>query len=245
MKVLIVDDEANARENLRLRLKKIDPSINIVGEAESVAEALQYLSKHDIDLIFLDIEMPVENGFQLLVQVKEISFEVIFVTAYNEYALEAFDHLALAYITKPVDNQLLTKAYNKAKSTLPTQDNQTILNQLANVINHVNQSQKIAIPIESGLKMVELESIIFLEADEGYVRFELKDASSIISSKRLSYFEDNLNPQQFIRVHRSFIVNKNYIDYYHKVGFLKLSNEKEIPVSKNFRTELRQLLKGN
>jgi len=243
MRVFIVDDESNARENLRLRLIKIDPTVIIVGEAENIYDAYDLLINLTVDLVFLDVEMPGGNGFKLLKKLNTIDFEVIFVTAYSEYAIEAFDHLAIGYITKPIDNELLTKTYLKAKNKHSNGLDSEIIERLALGIKGINKSSKLAIPVESGLQLVDLESIITLESSDGYVIFNLLDDKRIISSKRMTYFEQNLDNSQFIRIHRSHMVNRDFVESYHKIGFIKLSNGKEIPVSRNFRSEVSRRLK--
>jgi len=244
MKVLIVDDEINARENLRLRLIKLDPEVLIIGEAANINEAYDVIMSNDIDLIFLDVEMPGGNGFSLLEKLNSIDFEVVFVTAYSQYAMEAFDHFALGYITKPIDNELLTKAYLKAKNKQTKKLDIEMISRLSQEIKGMARSSKLAIPIDAGLQMVSLDTIITLESSDGYVLFTLTEGKKIVSSKRMTYFEQNLDNTQFIRVHRSYMVNRDFVESYHKIGFIKLINGNEIPVSRNFRSEVSNILRS-
>lgn len=244
MKVLIVDDEINARENLRLRLSKLDPDVIIIGEASNVNDAYEMIISNPIDLIFLDVEMPGGNGFSLLEKLNSIDFEVVFVTAYSQYAMEAFDHFALGYITKPIDNELLTKAYLKAKNKQSKKIELEMISRLSREIKGFTRSSKLAIPVDSGLQMVDLETIITLESSDGYVLFTLTEGKKIVSSKRMTYFEQNLSNSQFIRIHRSYMVNRDFVESYHKVGFVKLVNGNELPVSRNFRSEVSSILKS-
>jgi two-component system LytT family response regulator len=243
MRILIVDDEANARENLKLRLNRIDPSLILVGEAENVEEAYAFIQSTSIDLIFLDVEMPGGNGFSLLKKLSSIDFEVIFVTAYSEYAMQAFDHLALGYVTKPIDNELLTKAYLKAKNRKSNSLDIDVISRLTQEIKGISRSSKLAIPIDSGLQLVDIDTIITLESSDGYVIFTLTESKKIVSSKRLTYFEHSLANNHFIRIHRSFLVNRDFVESYHKIGFIKLTNGAEIPVSRNFRSDVSRILK--
>ena len=244
MKVLIVDDEAHARQNLKRRLINLDPKIIIIGEAKGVDEAITILKQNQPDILFLDIEMPDKNGFDLIESLDQISFEVVFVTAYNQYALKAFEQLALAYITKPIDNDLLVKAYEKAKANRSSSHQQDLLKALSAQLSNFNSSGKIAIPVDKGLKMVDVKDIMYAEASEGYSIVWLNDKSKVISSKRLSYYEIELEHLKFYRIHRSYVINVNHVSSYSKAGHAVLSNGITLPVSNNYKKGLQQRLKG-
>lgn len=244
MNVLIVDDETHARNNLRKRLQDIDPSINILGESDSARSARKLIASHDIDLIFLDIEMPEENGFDLLESLSNINFDVIFVTAYNEYALKAFQYHAVGYITKPIDNQMLKSTYLKIKNSKKPTVSEQLLKSLSAEIKNSSMNTKVAIPVESGLEMIDKLNLIMLEIEDGYTALHLLDKKVIYSSKRLKYFEENLDSSKFVRIHRSYMVNVDYIEKYHRIGAITLSNGKEMPVSRKYKSNLANHLKG-
>ncbi|MBT8234346.1 MAG: response regulator transcription factor [Saprospiraceae bacterium] len=243
MNVLIVDDEENARQNLRLRLLDIDKEICAISEAESIESAKAILDLGEIDVVFLDIEMPEQDGFALLDVYPNIDFEVIFVTAYNEYALKAFEYLALAYITKPIDNEHLSNVYTKVKKLKMPSINQNVINKLSKQLKLLRSSGKVAVPVEAGFNMIENDDIVLFEASEGYTEIHLRNGTKIVSSKRLKYFESVLDQDIFLRIHRSYIVNVNRIKSYHRVGFVVLENDQEMPVSRNYKSNVINKLK--
>lgn len=235
---ILVDDESNNRENLAHLLVKYCPSIEIVGQAASVAEATHLIKTTSPEVVFLDIEMPGGNGFSLLEKLSPIHFQVIFVTAFDSYALNAIKFSALDYILKPIDKGELMAAVAKLK---PAQNHQQP--QLSNLNDFLKGgSRKIALNLSEEIRLVELNNIIRIEADSNYCRFVLKGQESVLVSKHLGHFYEILKKQGFARVHQSHLINKQFLERYVKKegGYLMLTNGDQVPVS---RTQKEHVLK--
>ncbi|WP_105015217.1 LytR/AlgR family response regulator transcription factor [Polaribacter porphyrae] len=242
IKTIIVDDEINARENLRYLTKTFCPKIEIVYEASNVDSAITAIESYKPQLVFLDIEMPQKNGFQLIHHFKKIDFYIIFVTAYDKYAIKAFKYSALDYLLKPIDIEELKNAVKKVTDNLAKDDLQKRLQLLK-----VNQKKlkKIAIPYKSDYVIIDVDTIACIEADRMYAHIKLIDGKTYTASKKLSYYEDILsNSETFIRIHRSWIVNTRHIYLYSKKEkHLELSNQTIIPISKSYKEKFEDLFK--
>ncbi len=244
MKAIIVDDELKARENLRFILNdNFSKKINIVAVVGSVTEAKEAIEKQKPDVIFLDILMKGETGFDLLQELNNINFEVVFTTAYDEYAIQALKLNAADYLLKPIDLDELEIAINNVEDRLQTPKNQ---NQIAEVLHNISQKKaisKIAIPTSEGLSFVELTDIIRCESDENYTTFHFKDGTKKLVSKTIKFYEELLNKHGFFRTHRSHLVNLDYIKEFVRGdgGYLLLKNGKEVQVSRRKREEFLKL----
>ena len=198
LRALIVDDEFHARSNLEMLLENYCDDVDIVGTAASADEARLILSENKIDVIFLDIKMPGEDGFELLKSLDDKSFGVIFITAYNEYALDAFKADAVDYLEKPIDIEELTDAVEKIRkiksSETPLTLNQDLIDLIKSVVNKQMDFEKTSIPTRDGLVIVNNQDIIHLEASESYTTIFLSDGKKYLSSKNIKVFEENLNP---------------------------------------------------
>lgn len=235
IKTIIVDDEFNARESLVKLLSRYFPNkFIIVSKCENVHQALISIKKHKPDLVFLDIQMPDKNGFELFKELDEISFEVIFTTGYSEFALQAIKQSALDYLLKPINVNELILAINKYENKIGRKDE---INRFSLLIENLDSNQiefkKIAFPIENGYELVRPNSILYCKADSNYCTIVCSDGKNIILSKTLKFVEELLNNSIFQRVHKSYLVNLNYISKFQKVNelSLKLTNGETIPVS--------------
>ncbi len=235
---IIVDDESNNRENLRHLLIQHCPGIEIVGQAASVAEAMHLIRRASPEVVFLDIEMPGGDGFSLLEKLQPVDFQVIFVTAFDSYALNAIKFSALDYILKPIDKDELMGAVAKLKTL--QNDQQPQLSNLNNFLK--GESRKIALNLSDEIRLVELSNIIRIEADNNYCRFVLKNDETVLVSKHLGHFYDILKNQGFARVHQSHLISKACLEKYVKKdgGYLVLNNGDQVPVS---RTQKEHVLK--
>ncbi len=245
IKAIIIDDEERARRTLQLMLENFCPNIEILGAYKSVPEGVLAINKKNPDIVFLDIEMPEYNGFELLGFFKEVTFEIIFVTAYNQYALKAFEVSAVDYLLKPIDGDLLAKAIEKAAKRIG--NSQTFENiETLKDNTETDIFRRIALPVAEGLLFIEIEDIVYLEAEGAYTNLYLANKESIFVSKRLNYFEDLLNNRKsFYRCHRSFIININFVKKLNRnEGHLTLDNGKNIPLSRDKKNEFEQLLKS-
>jgi len=242
LKAIIVDDEPYCCESLSTLLERFCPEVKISAICHSGQEALTALQEIKPHLVFLDIEMPYMNGFELLERLPDIDFELIFTTSYDQYAIKAFRFSALDYLLKPIDREELQKAVKKVvdrkHSPLPQQ-----LEILLQKINQPNiPIQRIALPTMEGLQLVPVSSIISCSSDGNYTVFLMKGKQKIVASRPLKEVEEMLTEHSFFRVHHSYIVNMNEIDKFIKTdgGYLIMSDGSSVDVS---RSKKEMLLK--
>ena len=237
---ILVDDEINARENLRILLNDFCDNINIIGEATNVDEAVTIIKKHQPQIVFLDIEMPQKNGFRLLEEFDEINFHVIFVTAYDSYAIKAFQITAIDYLLKPIDISLLEKAVKKAEKQI---ENNTQVKRINLLQGNINKITKIAIPYKNDYAIVNICDIYSIEADRMYSILHMKNDKKYMVAKKLSYYENLLcDNTEFIRLHRSWIINVDKIETYSKKEkVVVLKTQFKVPVSKSYKEKFETL----
>jgi two-component system, LytTR family, response regulator len=215
LNAIIVDDEPAARSMLRQIIAEHCPMLHLIDDAPDVKTAVKLINKHAIDLVFLDIEMPEENGFALFEYFNAPTFETIFCTAYSEYALRAFEVSAVDYILKPISISKVIGAVEKAVKLVG--QNQII--QRVNVLKEnlsLNKLQKIALPMADSLVFVQLEDIYFFEADGSYTNVITQNGRTLVSKKIKEFDELLANDSRFYRVHRSFLINTHQILKYNK-----------------------------
>lgn len=236
LKSIIVEDEATSREILKNYLVKYCPVVELLGEAANIEEGLKLIGKHQPDLVFLDVEMPFGNAFDLLDQVPDRTFETVFVTAYHQYAMEALNQHAAYYLMKPISIDELMKAV-KYVEEIKTKENALQDKVLTPRVNNI--SGKITIPQLDGFEVLNVSDIIFCKADDNYTEIHLQK-QTIVVSKTLKYFEDALSGYPFARIHKSYLVNVNEVTKYRKGkgGSVVLSNGRELWVSANKKSEL-------
>lgn len=241
IKTLIIDDEHNASEFLEKLLKRYFPNkFHICKTCESVDEAVEAIDEFQPNLVFLDIQMPNKNGFELFKEIKEINFEVIFTTAHSEFAIDAIKRSALDYLLKPINYIDLLGAVTRfdEKSKKHIQQNQlSIL--IENMDAGDSAHKKIAIATETGFEFLKFNSIIYLEAQSNYTKFYLTDNSSIITAKTLKHFEEILPEDLFFRIHKTYLVNMNFIKRFSKVDefTVELITGQKLPVSHRKKDE--------
>lgn len=245
VKAVIVDDEVNSRETLRGMLRIYCPEILVVAEAEGVKSALQCVEQLKPDLVFLDIKMPDGSGFDFLQKASPIDFRVIFVTAYEEYAIKAFKFNAVDYITKPVDADELQDAVKKAMELYNSHNvNNSIRMLLENMGKPAaQQNKKIVLRTSNTVYVIEIEHIIRCESDRNYTVFHLIGKEKILISRSMKDFEDILEGHGFHRVHNSHLINFNYVKKFMKDDLiLVLTDNTNIPVAYRKRDELLQII---
>ena len=241
---IIIDDEERARNTLSSLLLSYCPEIEVLDTCSNVPDGVLAINKHKPDVVFLDIEMPDYNGFELLGFFREIDFDIIFVTAYSEYAIKAFEISAVDYILKPIDIDQLKNSVEKLKQKkLHSQMQEQIA--LLKDSYKGDDIRKIALSMSNGLTFVEIADIVLLEADGAYTTFYLKDGQKVLVSKKLKFYEDILsNRSFFFRTHRSYFVNVNYIKKYSRSdNAILMDNDFSITISRDRKQEFESLLK--
>lgn len=228
MKTLLVEDKAYIRKGLLNLLNLIESDVEVIGECESVKEAVVVANACKPDLIFLDINLTDGNAFQFLEQTVHLKFKIIFVTAYEEFALKALKIGAVDYILKPVDINDLEIALKKV-SKLSIEEQKKQINTAKSVWN--KDVSKLILSLHDSFQVVDLNELMYCESDKGYTTFYCSDGKRHMVSKTLKTFEEQLNTANFTRPHQSFMVNLKFIDKYDKSGVIHLKNGKKIPVS--------------
>lgn len=244
LNAIIIDDEERARNTLSSLLLNYCPEIKVISTCSNVPDGVIAINKNKPDVVFLDIEMPDYNGFELLGFFREIDFEIIFVTAYSEYAIKAFEISAVDYILKPIDIDQLKNSVEKLKQKkLHSQMQEQI--ELLKDSYKGNSIRKIALSMNDGLTFVEVDDIVYLEADGAYTNFHLKSGNKILVSKKLKFYEDILSIRpSFFRTHRSFLINVNYIKKYSRSeNLIILDNGSDVVISRDRKQEFETLLK--
>lgn len=236
LKTIVVDDEKPSREALSTYIRDFCPGVDIVAECDSVKPAYEAILKLKPQLVFLDIEMPNGNGFDLLKLFKTPPFKIIFVTAYSDYALRAFRFAAADYLLKPVKVDELVEAVSKVKHDVENEQTnlnlQILMEDLAHHDNHLHQ---MVVPDNKGFTVIKLVDLIMCEADGYCTCFYLTGKRKICSAKSLKHYEEMFANQQIIRVHRSFLVNHSKIMGYTKQGEIILEENLTCPLGNNYR----------
>jgi two-component system LytT family response regulator len=244
IRTVLVDDERTSMLTLESLLAKYFPAINIVGKAETVAQAVSEINKKSPELVFLDISLPDGEGFDVLEQIKQRNFEVIFITAYDQYAVKAFEFSALHYLVKPLTLDGLKDAINRFKE-LKTDEH---LDDKVNVLKESlkSKNEKIIIPSSEGLNVVRLSDIMRLEADDVYTYFYLTDGNRLMASRPLNNYEKILEDLPFSRLHAKHLVNLMYIKRYvkGKGGSVIMEDNTEVEVSVRKKPDFLAKLKN-
>jgi two-component system LytT family response regulator len=229
LKAILVEDEANSREILRNYITKYCPSIDLVGEAASIKEALVLIENNSLDIVFLDVEMPFGNAFDLLDQLPDRTFETVFVTAFDHYAKDALNNHAAYYLTKPINIDELINAVNYVEGV---REKEASLEGEVLTAKSKMVEGKLTLPQQDGFQILNVSEILYCKADDNYTEIYLLN-KKILVSKTLKYFEDALLEFPFARVHKSFLVNVNEVVKYRKGkgGSVVMSNGKEVMVS--------------
>ena len=240
LRSILVDDELSARKSLAAFIKDYCPDVEVIGEAEDIDKARELIDRLSPDLVFLDIEMPGGNAFDLLERFSAIDFDIVFITAFSDYAVRAFEMSASHYLLKPISIEALTIAVDKVvthRTNSYELERSRIL--LGNINNTEAQLQKIVLPLMDGFELVRLNEILYLAALDNFTQVHLANNRRITVCRKLKYFEDLLAQSGFFRIHRSHMVNKEYIQRYHKGkgGCVILTNGVELDVAQSRKKE--------
>lgn len=247
IKALMVDDEQSSLDLLNWLIGQFCPDITQVHQARSVADALPIIKKWNPDIVFLDIQMPHQSGFELLNAIEEWNFEVIFTTAFNDYAIQAIRFSALDYLLKPIDGQELQKAVERFKvKRMYAPAGQVLFRHfLQNLSSGSREKFKLALADVNDIKYVALDEIIRLQADSNYTHIFLKDKKPFVSAKTLKEYDEILEGHRFLRVHKSHLVNPQHITQYDRSGLLTLSDGSVVEVSRRKKEYVMEALRGS
>ncbi|HOZ30948.1 MAG TPA: LytTR family DNA-binding domain-containing protein [Bacteroidales bacterium] len=242
---IIVEDEISAREALKTYLNKYCPQIELIGEATDAKQAVDKIKQLEPQLVFLDVELPFGNAFDILESTSNVCFETIFVTAFSEYSLKALNQSAAYYILKPVNIEELIIAVNKVQDSLIKQEafnrNRIVLE---NFKEQKAEKRQVVVPTLEGFELIKMENIIRLQGNGNFTDIYLIDSKTKMACRFLKHYAEIL-PYPFIRVHKSHIINLNYVKSYHKSmgGYVILSDNKEIYISAGYKKEFLEHFK--
>lgn len=239
---VIVEDEKVAREVLAGYLQKYCPQVEVIGMAQNIKEAVPMLHELQPQLVFLDVEMPFGNAFDVLEACADLQFETIFVTAFSEYSLQALNRSAAYYLLKPLSIEELIQAVNKVYDQIEKKvlfDKNKIL--IENLKETQPEKQKVILPTMEGFEVVQIQEIIRLRGNGNFTDIYLKDGQKKMVCRFLKHFE-NILPRPFLRVHKSHIINLNYVKSYHKGtgGYVVLEDGSEIEISTSYKEAFMQ-----
>lgn len=245
IKSVIVEDESSAREALKSYLGKYCPQIEIIGVATDAKEAIAVLHELKPQLIFLDVELPFGNAFDILEACKDLYFETIFVTAFSEYSLKALNLSAAYYLLKPLSIEDLIVAVNKVQEQIlkdETFDKNKVV--VENFREQKQERRKVVIPTVEGFELVKMEEIIRLQGNGNFTDIHLIDGTKKMACRFLKHYQEIL-PSPFLRVHKSHIINLNFVESYNKSmgGYVILEDKKEVYISVNYKDEFLKVFK--
>lgn len=245
IKTILIDDERKALAILKNKIERMCPNVEVVAQTQSPNEAIELIKKLEPQLVFLDIAMPELSGFDVIKQFENPNFEIIFATAFDDYAIEAIKHCAIGYLVKPIDNTDLVNAVNNAIKNI---EEKTALKKNKLLIENLGiqsfQDKKIVIPATDGLEFVKIVDIIFCEGVDGYTKIHFTNRKPILSSQSIGHFNKILNKKDFYLVHKSYLININFIEKYLNEGYVLLTENHKVPVSRNKRQNFLNSLKN-
>ncbi|WP_431216113.1 LytR/AlgR family response regulator transcription factor [Puia sp. P3] len=246
IKTILVDDEARGLSSLKKLLELNCPELQVIAECRDAAHAVQAILLLRPQLVFLDISMPGKNGFDLLNELKDIHFEIIFVTAHNQYSLQAFRYSAVDYLLKPVDEVLLTYAVQRAAGRINTQNISGNIDTFLYNLQHKPSQMKLCVTSLKGFQVIVLSEIVYCEAESSYTIFHLTNGTNVVTSKSIIDYELLLEDNFFCRVHKSYLVNLAHIKEYIKGegGSVILTNGREVEVSRRRKEAFLSKVKG-
>ncbi len=244
LKAVIVDDENHSRETLKNLVEEFCVDVEVVGLASSVKEAVSLIPTVKPDVVFLDIELQPGTGFDILTKLENLNFDVIFTTAFEQYAIKAVKFSSLDYLLKPIDIEELQTAVEKAKK----RKNQNVYKkQLETLLNNIKQQpslNKLCLATADGVEFVDVEKILYCKANGSYTSFVLKEGPSILVSKHLKEYENLLLDQQFLRVHNSFLINLKEVKRFVKSdgGYIIMNNEDTVSISRGKKDDFLKIM---
>jgi two-component system LytT family response regulator len=244
LKTILIDDELPSLENLQQKLEEFCPDISIIATVQKPEEAIRLIEFHQPDVIFLDIEMPRMNGFKMLEEIKEKNFDIVFITAYNHYAIDAIRISAFDYMVKPVGVKDLQNSVNRLIKSHRKQMPEKLDVLRQNLSNSRTQNDKITIVTNEGVDFYEISQIIRIESSSNYSKIHFKEGKVLLVTKLLKDFEEILTPYRFYRIHNSHLINLSYIKKYLRGdgGQVIMQNNEVIDVARRKKEEFLKLI---
>lgn len=243
LRALLVDDERKSLSMLRDKIEKLCPDVQIVGETQNPNEAVNLMENLHPELVFLDVAMPVMSGFDVLAKIDNPEFEIIFVTAFDNYAIEAINNCAIGYVLKPIDDQALKAAVERA---VLNKDRKNLVLKSKALIENLKltstKERKIAIPYQEGLEFVQIKNISHLQGEQGYTKIFLTNRNPILSSYNIGHYRKQLSEAGFFQVHKSHLINLEFVSKFLKEGYVVLSDNSKVPVSRTRKAALLDLI---
>lgn len=246
---VLIDDDNNLRDGMKSILSRYAPEIAIIGEADSVESGTSLLLKSQPQVVFLDIHLGDGTGFDLLEKVSKVAnltYQIVFITAHEQYAIKAFRFSALDFLLKPVDPEELQKVIQKIKNVIGTNDNYGHIDLLLeNIRKKVDNFKRIALSNSDGIHVFEVSDIIRCESEDNYTKFFIKNSKPILISKTLKEYEDLLTEHGFERIHQSHLINLAYLKSYIKKdgGYVVMADNSNLPISQRKKDRLQEILK--
>jgi two-component system LytT family response regulator len=251
IKAILIDDDANLRTGLKGMLARYAPQIEVVGEAESVATGISTIESSASDVLFLDIQMGDGTGFDILEQLIQrngkINQQIVFITAFEQYAIKAFRFSALDYLLKPVDPEDLKQVTDKiVQAVIKNSSNENVGILLENIRKKTEEFKRIVLSNSDGTHVFEVNDIIRCESEDNYTKFYIKNHKPILISKTLKEYEELLSPHGFERVHQSHLINMAYVKAFSKTDgfYIQMSDLSKVPVSVRKKDKFQNLIKS-
>lgn len=241
IRTILIDDEPKALAILEEKIARSFGQLEVVRSYRDPEQALEELPRVNPQLVFLDIAMPRMSGFEFLERIPEPAFEIIFVTAFGDYAIEAIKHCAIGYVVKPIVNEELETAVSNAMRNIERNTSNRQNGLLLNNLKMEGENKKLVIPVDDGLIFSEYADIIRFEGETGYTRIHFVNGSSILSAYNIGYYYSVVSKKVFFQVHKSHIINVNHISRYFKDGLIELKNHHQVPLSRRKRDEFLAL----
>jgi len=244
LRTIIIDDEQSVRKSLEKVLRKNCPQVKLVAEADGVESGVKAIRKYHPDLILLDIKMDDGTGFDLMKQLEPVDFKVIFITAYDQFAIKAIKFSALDYLLKPIDPDDLAEAVKKAEKLVVTQLNQQLGTLADNMQTMDVSKKKIILKTFDNIHLVKLQDILYCECQDNYTNFHLLSGKKILVSVTLKAYDEMLSELGFFRIHKSYLINLIYINRFEKAegGAIVLENEIKLPVASRKKEQLLEMI---
>ena len=244
IKTIIIEDELQSSQLLELMLKDFGDSIEVVDVCNTPAKGIESIQKHTPDLVFLDIEMPRMNGFEMLQRLGTIDFNIIFTTAYNKYAINAIKISALDYLLKPIDKIELSVGIKKCVQNMEQKNMGFKMDMLLKNMSRQNAMDKtLTLTSTEGVRFIRMKDIVRLEAHGRYTKFYLANKEDILASRTLGDFEEILSENEFFRIHETHIINLLYIDRFHKGNnYVLLTDKTELPLARRRKEEFLKII---